>query len=109
MNHEFLIILPLPETLAKSVERYLRAGAAFLETLGSVSQRELGRYVRSTRNGSEVLHLVAFLAPVSGADEGALGIARSLEAVLRSALGAAKAPTSDVRVFVEPSSRPEAE
>ena len=109
MNQQFLIVLPLPEPLAKSVDRYVHAGAAFLETLGSVSRRELGSYVRSTRNGSEVLHLVALAAPVASAAEDALGIARSLEAVLRSALAAAKAPTSDVRVFVEPSPRPETE
>lgn len=100
---ELLILLPLPSADTELFERFIRAATAFLETTRQVKRRDLGTFKRSTRaNNSETLHLVALAAPDTNAVQ-----ARALEGVLRSALAAAKLPTSDVRVFVEQSTIPE--
>lgn len=105
--HEYLIILPLPEAHSSNVERFLRAGVAFLETTGKVKRNNLGTFARSTRSGPEVLHLVA-LGVTRDAGEADLASARALEGVLRAALSASKAPVSDLRVFVQRAATPAA-
>ena len=99
--HEYLIVLPLPEALATNVERFLKAGVAFLETTGAVKRKNLGTFARATRGGSDILHLVSLSVTQEAGGGTELRAARSLETVLRSALSAAKAPSSDLRVFVQ--------
>jgi hypothetical protein len=99
--HEYLIVLPLPENHATNVERFLKAGVAFLETTGQVKRKNLGTFARSTRAGADVLHLVSLSVSQESGSDADLHAARSLETVLRSALAAAKAPNSDLRVFVQ--------
>lgn len=96
---EFLIILPLPEALAPSADRFARTAVAFLEAVGPVKRKDLEPFHRSTRGGIEVLHQITLTTGGENTGKHDVAQARSLEGVIRSALSAAKAPTSDVRVF----------
>jgi hypothetical protein len=98
MTKSFLVSLTLTPT-RPAADKILKAGTAFLEAMGEVSQSDVGTFRRGKGKKMEVCRLVALsLEGAGGAD--AASLATTLEVTMRATLLAAVgAGQGDVRVY----------